>query len=262
MGSPRSATASKAYHRGMKTLDPFARLGWFFPIALVGFGTWGCGSSNASTVGPSDSGSTVGGMDAAGGDAIGSDGGAQGEGGGDAAGGDGGDGSAPTTGWDYAKIGGGGFITGGQVAADGTKFFRTDTSGGYLYDDTTGRLSQIVPRNLPAGVNVFLNGTGVYEAMIAPSNSKRLLAAYDDALYGSTDGGNTFTLLKSGLTFDSNSNAMRTYERHGQIDPQNPSHIRPTAARPGTSRAAWPHRRPCTGTRRASAASRSTPGRP
>ena len=51
------------------------------------------------------------------------------------------------------------------------------------------------------------------------------MAAYNDALYGSTDGGDTFTLLKSGFTFDSNSNAMRTYERHGQIDPQNPSHI-------------------------------------
>ena len=42
-----------------------------------------------------------------------------------------------TSGWDYAKIGGGGFVTGGTVAADGTKFFRTDTSGGYLYNDAT-----------------------------------------------------------------------------------------------------------------------------
>src|SRR5580704_5902527 len=213
----------------MKTLGPCARFGWIVPIAVVGFATWGCGGSKGSSAGPSDGGSAEGSMGGSGGDAMATDGGPEGDatGGpaGDAAGGEGGDGSAPTTGWDYAKIGGGGFITGGQVAADGTKFFRTDTSGGYLYDDTTGRLSQIVPRNLPAGVNVFLNGTGVYEAMIAPSNSKRLMAAYNDALYGSTDGGNTFTLLKSGFTFDSNSNAMRTYERHGQIDPQNPNHI-------------------------------------
>jgi hypothetical protein len=204
----------------MKSLGPFARLGWFVPVALVGFAPWGCGSSHGSSAGHSDGGSAEGSIDARG-DAPGTDGSPPGDG----AGGEGGDGSAPTTGWDYAKIGGGGFITGGQVAVDGTKFFRTDTSGGYLYDDTTGRLSQIVPRNLPAGVNLFLNGTGVYEAMIAPSSSKRLMAAYNDALYGSTDGGNTFTLLKSGFTFDSNSNAMRTYERHGQIDPQNVSHI-------------------------------------
>src|SRR6202167_1667329 len=212
-----SARGEQVYDRAMKALGPFAPLGWFVPVALVSVAPWGCGSSHGSSAGPSDGGSAEGSMDAPGGDAIGPQG--------DGAGSEGGDGSAPTTGWDYAKIGGGGFITGGQVAADGTKFFRTDTSGGYLYDDTTGRLSQIVPRNLPAGVNVFLDGTGVYEAMIAPSNSQRLTAAYNDALYGSTDGGNTFTLLKSGFTFDSNSNAMRTYERHGQIDPQNPSHV-------------------------------------
>jgi hypothetical protein len=213
----------------VKTLSHFVRLGCGVPVALVGFATWGCGSSHGSSAGPSKGGSAEGGTDAPGGETMGTDGGPRGDAAsgpeGDAAGDDGGDGSAPTTGWDYAKIGGGGFITGGQVAADGTKFFRTDTSGGYLYDDATGRLSQIVPRNLPAGVNVFLNGTGVYEAMIAPSNSQHLMAAYNDALYGSTDGGDTFTLLKSGFTFDSNSNAMRTYERHGQIDPQNPSHI-------------------------------------
>src|ERR1700722_1039181 len=48
----------------------------------------------------------------------------------------------PEAGWEYAKIGGGGFITGGQVSSDGTKVFRTDTSGAYSYDDTTGDLSQ------------------------------------------------------------------------------------------------------------------------
>jgi hypothetical protein len=128
-------------------------------------------------------------------------------------------------GWAYEKIGGGGFITGGQVSNDGTKFFRTDTSGGYLYDDTTGTLSQIVPRNLPAGTNVFLNGTGVYEALIAPSDSKLLYAAYNNALYKSTDGGQTFMAVKSDFNFDSNNGGMRTLERHGQIDPQNENHV-------------------------------------
>jgi hypothetical protein len=128
-------------------------------------------------------------------------------------------------GWEYAKIGGGGFITGGQVSADGTKFFRTDTSGGYLYDDASGQLSQVVPRNLPAGTQVYLNGTGAYETMISWTHSKQLIAAYDNALYASADGGATFTLLKGGFTFDSNANAMRTMERHGQIDPQNDNHV-------------------------------------
>ena len=130
-----------------------------------------------------------------------------------------------TPGWDYAKIGGGGFVTGGSVAADGTKFFRTDTSGGYLYDDAKGTFAQVIPRNIPASANNFWNGTGVFEAMIANSNSKVLYAAYVNALYKSTDGGNSFTAVKSDFTFDSNGGGMRTLERHGQIDPQNPDHV-------------------------------------
>jgi hypothetical protein len=116
-------------------------------------------------------------------------------------------------------------VTGGTVSSDGTKFFRTDTSGGYLYDDASGRFVQIVPRNLPASANDYWNGTGVFAALIAWSDSKLLYAAYNDVLYRSTDGGMTFSAVKTGLTFDSNGGDIRTRERHGQIDPQNPNHV-------------------------------------
>jgi hypothetical protein len=185
------------------------------PFALLAASAWGCGKSSgthaagtggsggtASTTGPGTGGATTSSTSSG---AGGSDAGA--------------------AGWQYAKIGGGGFITGGQVAADGTKVFRTDTSGGYLYDDTTGHLSQIVPRNLPAGTNVYLNGTGCFEAMIAWSDAKILYFAYGGALYKSTDGGATFALSKAGFSFDSNSGGMRTLERHGQIDPRSTSHV-------------------------------------
>jgi hypothetical protein len=135
------------------------------------------------------------------------------------------DGAVPATGWTNEKIGGGGFVTGGTVAGDGTKVFRTDTSGAYLYDDATGRFTQIVPTRLPAAANDFWNGTGVYEALIAWSDSKTLYVAYDGVLYRSSDGGGSFAAVKSGLQFDSNSGNMRTLERHGQIDPQNPAHV-------------------------------------
>ena len=195
--------------------------GWLVLWGMLCASAWGCGKSNGSH--PSTSG--------AGGSSSGASGAGEiqrrerssGAGAGSSRRGRGRRGAA--TGWQYAKIGGGGFITGGQVARDGTKFFRTDTSGGYLYDDTTGHLFQIVPRNLPAGTNVFLNGTGCYEMLISWTNSKLLYAAYGNALYRSTDGGDTFTSVKSGFTFDSNGGGMRTYERHGQIDPQNPDHL-------------------------------------
>jgi hypothetical protein len=135
-------------------------------------------------------------------------------------------GPAAAMGWDDAKIGGGGFVTGGTVAADGTKFFRTDTSGCYVYDDTTGHFSRVVPRNLPAGVNVAWNGGGCFEAMIAGSNSQILYAAYNNAVYRSGDRGATFaTATKTDFAFDSNSGNLRTLERHGQVDPHNPDHV-------------------------------------
>ncbi len=186
------------------------------PLGVLCAGVWGCGKTNAvqSSTG------TGGALTSASSSVASGTGGSAGA----TSSGTGGS-DAGATGWQYAKIGGGGFITGGQVAADGTKFFRTDTSGGYLYDDATGQLSQIVPRNLPAGTNVFLDGSGCFEALISWTSSKLLYAAYNNALYRSTDGGDTFTLAKSGFTFDSNSNAMRTLERHGQIDPQNTDHV-------------------------------------
>ncbi len=182
----------------------------------------GCGSNGSNGAGGTVDG---GGDDGAARDA--GDAGPNGDGGnpqGDS-GPDANDGGIPTTGWTNEKIGGGGFVTGGTVSGDGTKLFRTDTSGAYLYSDATGRFTQIVPTHLPASANDFWNGTGVYEAMIAWSDSKTLYVAYDGALYRSTDGGNSFTGVKSNLQFDSNSGNMRTLERHGQIDPQNPAHV-------------------------------------
>jgi hypothetical protein len=193
--------------------------GWLVLVGMLGAGAWGCDKSSGSQ--PSTSG--AGGSSSSASGAGGSSSNASGTGGSSAASSSGAGAGAP--GWQYAKIGGGGFITGGQVAADGTKVFRTDTSGGYLYDDATGQLSQIVPRNLPAGANAFLNGSGCYEMLISWTSSKLLYAAYGNALYRSTDGGGTFTSVKSDFTFDSNGGGMRTEERHGQIDPQNPDHL-------------------------------------
>jgi hypothetical protein len=190
---------------------------WFGGRTVVG-----CGSGDS---GAGDDGGTSG--DGGGGDgSLRNDGGGPGpDGSSDAPQQSDAEGGNPTTGWDNAKIGGGGFVTGGTVAADGTKIFRTDTSGAYVFDDNSGRFTQVVPRNLPASANDFWNGTGVYEALIAWSDSKNLVVGYNDVIYRSTDRGASFVSVKSGLQFDSNNGGMRTRERHGQIDPQNTNHI-------------------------------------
>ena len=46
--------------------------------------------------------------------------------------------------WSYVKIGAGGFITGIDIASDGTKVIRTDTYGGYRWDTTTRQWKQLV----------------------------------------------------------------------------------------------------------------------
>lgn len=143
-------------------------------------------------------------------------------------------GSAQTApkGWTYAKIGAGGFVTGGDVAADGTTIFRTDTSGAYIYDDATGEFHMVVPQNLAPEYLAAWNATGVFEALIAHSNSRVLYVAYDtgSVLFGgtifkSTDRGATWTAVLMGLSFNSNGGSMRTMHRHGDIDPRNPNHV-------------------------------------
>lgn len=136
---------------------------------------------------------------------------------------DGGVSNAP--GWDALKIGGGGFVVGASVAGDGTKIFKTDTSGGYLYHDDTGHFEQVVPNHLPADANYLWNGSGAYDVLIAWSNSSIIYASYANAIYRSTDKGKTFTRVKDSLAFDSNGGAMRTGGKHGEIDPQNPDHL-------------------------------------
>src|SRR5882724_9340712 len=46
--------------------------------------------------------------------------------------------------WSTLKIGGGGFVTGIDIASDGTKVVRTDTYGAWLYNTATNLWQQLV----------------------------------------------------------------------------------------------------------------------
>ncbi len=133
--------------------------------------------------------------------------------------------------WTAGRIGAGGFVTGGDVADDGTKVFRTDTSGGYLFDDQTGHFTQLIPARLGTRYNVPWNGTGVYEMLVAASDSRVMYAAYDTSpvaggvIFRSRDGGKSWQAVKEGLQVDSNGGKVRTFQRHGDIDPRNPNHV-------------------------------------
>src|SRR5260221_674975 len=71
------------------------------------------------------------------------------------------------------RVGGGGFITGIDIAPDGTKVCRCDSFGAYIYQG--GKWQQLCTTSrLPVSAQGALTPSGVYELRIAPSNSQVL----------------------------------------------------------------------------------------
>ena len=71
------------------------------------------------------------------------------------------------------KMAGGGYVTGIDIADDGTIVCRTDTFGAYLWSPATGEWEQLIKHRAmeDATVVAALGGTGVYEIRVAPTDS-------------------------------------------------------------------------------------------
>ena len=99
--------------------------------------------------------------------------------------------------WNVLKIGAGGWITGLDIANDGTKFVRADTYGAWLHEPAEGDWRQCVTINsMPqemAGIDL---ARGVYEAAIAPNGGNRLYMLLAGHLFRSNDGCKTWELTK------------------------------------------------------------------
>lgn len=100
--------------------------------------------------------------------------------------------------WDTLKVGGGGYVTGIDVAADGTKVVRTDTYGGYVWNGTAW--SQFVNKTSMPGAYFGFNGSGdsltgggVFEVAIAPTNTAHFYMIYAGTVFSSTNSGATWT---------------------------------------------------------------------
>ena len=100
--------------------------------------------------------------------------------------------------WQIRKIGGGGFVTGIDIAADGTKVCRTDTYGAYVCPAGQTAWTQIASvTNLPGTFNPLANFQqgGVEEIVIAPSNTQRFyMMAGDGNTYITNNQGSSWTL--------------------------------------------------------------------
>jgi len=96
--------------------------------------------------------------------------------------------------WKPVKIGGGGFLTGIEMSADGTtRCVRTDTYGAYCWDTSSARWHQVVTANSMPKSDVAPGAVdGVYELRIAPSDPARLYMALSGYVFVSPDRGGSW----------------------------------------------------------------------
>ena len=122
--------------------------------------------------------------------------------------------------WKPLRIGAGGFITGIDIATNGTKVIRTDTYGAYLWDG--GQWDQLISTSsMPAAfVNTQLNG-GVYEIQIAPGNTNRFYMEYQGYALRSDNRGITWMQTAFPKTTDASNGTYRTNGSRIAIDPVN-----------------------------------------
>lgn len=129
------------------------------------------------------------------------------------------------TAWRELRIGAGGFITGIDIANDGTKVCRCDTFGAYIWDNTAAEWKLLLtPTSMPAGEwgHEILYEMGVYEIAVSPIDSNRIYAVFNGYVYKSADKGKTFTKTALAQSSASPNDDFRTLGRKMAIDPANP----------------------------------------
>mgnify|MGYP002780764155 CR=1 FL=1 len=129
-------------------------------------------------------------------------------------------------------IGGGGFVTGIDISADGQRLVcRTDVANAYVRDVTA---SAWLPLFSPATMaqrdydplpplNDKADGQGVAAVRIAPSNKDIIYASYYGYIWRSDDGGRSVRRTRSPqLAMPSNAGIQRLYNRTIDVDPRRP----------------------------------------
>jgi photosystem II stability/assembly factor-like uncharacterized protein len=126
-------------------------------------------------------------------------------------------------GWKPLKIGAGGFVSGINIAPDGTKVIRTDTYGAYVWVES-GWKQLLTTSSMPASDASLAVAGGVYEIAIAPSQTSTLYMLFNGYVYRSKNRGAIWsrTAFKQVARFDPNDNHTKGMGRFIAIDPANP----------------------------------------
>lgn len=120
--------------------------------------------------------------------------------------------------WQPVKIGAGGFVTGMDIARDGTMVARTDTYGAYIWNGSSWA-QLVTTASMPGGV---YGAGGVYEIRIAPSNSNIIYMEMDGGIYRSVDRGAHWALTAApAFSLNPNGDARGDGDKMA-IDPNNP----------------------------------------
>jgi 20S proteasome alpha/beta subunit len=125
--------------------------------------------------------------------------------------------------WQTLKVGAGGYVTGIDIAPDGTMVVRCDTYGAYIWNGTQWQ-ELVTSASLPATLLSPYGSIGVYEIQVASSNSNILYMTYDGYVLKSTNKGTTWTFTSYSQDTSANSNgANSSLGQKMAIDPNNPN---------------------------------------
>jgi hypothetical protein len=125
--------------------------------------------------------------------------------------------------WQTLNVGAGGWLTGIDVAPDGTMVARTDTYGAYIWNGAQWQ-QLITATSMPAGfVTPNSNSEGVYEIQIAPSNSNIMYMTYEGYVFKSTNKGTTWTETSFAPVTENTGDGYRFWGQKMAVDPANPN---------------------------------------
>jgi hypothetical protein len=134
--------------------------------------------------------------------------------------------------WQSVDIGGGGFVTGMDIAPDNTMVVRTDTYGAYIWNGAQWQ-QLLTSTSMPTAFVIPSSGQGVYEIRIAPSNTNILYMEYSGYVFRSNDRGANWTQTNFAPV---NVDVTDPYRMNGQkmaVDPHNPNLVYVGTSRDG-----------------------------
>lgn len=137
------------------------------------------------------------------------------------------DGAAERMTWKPLRLGAGGFLTGVDIAADGSLAVRTDTYGGYIWEAERGEWRQLVTaKSMPAEYLNVDHHAGLFELVFAPTDSRVLYMYVLGAILKSTNRGVTWS--PTGFVSVAGANANDDFRTTGPamaVDPGDASHV-------------------------------------